>query len=89
MATFFFFFELLALKHLNVKYVFNHHAQCLVGLVQKFVSFCLISSSLNPQDIVPLVQWEARTGQLFYNLPPAEREKANVEISAAKQPRLK
>lgn len=34
-------------------------------------------------------EWEARTGQLFYNLPPAEREKANVEISAAKQPRLK
>lgn len=30
-------------------------------------------------------EWEARTGQLFYNLQPAERERANQEISAAKQ----
>lgn len=34
-------------------------------------------------------EWETRTGQLFYNLPPAEREKANIEISAAKQTRQK
>ncbi|KAG0583568.1 hypothetical protein KC19_3G147000 [Ceratodon purpureus] len=30
-------------------------------------------------------EWEARTGQMYYNLLPGEREIANQEISAAKQ----
>lgn len=67
----------------------NHGLKFIMIVYVYFTSKLAVCSRLlpftEPNGVVVLVQWEARTGQLFYNLLPAERERANQEISAAKQ----